>query len=65
MNSHASKVGIAFGIVYAAIFFLYGLLAALFGRVFFALGLDLQPAGGLAPERRMGRPACRIGRPMP
>ena len=31
MKLHPSKFGIAFGIVYAAVFFLYGLLAALFG----------------------------------
>ena len=31
MKLHASKFGIAFGIVYAMVFFLYGLLAALFG----------------------------------
>ena len=31
MKIDAAKFGIAFGIVYAAVFFLYGALAALFG----------------------------------
>lgn len=31
MKIHAAKFGIAFGIVYALVFFLYGALAALFG----------------------------------
>ena len=31
MKLHASKFAIAFGIVYAVVFFLWGLLAALFG----------------------------------
>jgi hypothetical protein len=31
MKLHASMFGIAFGIVYALVFFLYGALAALFG----------------------------------
>ena len=31
MRIQAAKFGIAFGIVYAVVFFLYGLLAALFG----------------------------------
>ena len=31
MRLHAAKFGLAFGIVYALIFFLYGILAALFG----------------------------------
>jgi hypothetical protein len=28
-------------------------------------GIDLQPAGRLAPKRGKGGPACGIGRPMP
>jgi hypothetical protein len=31
MKLHTAKFGIAFGIVYAVVFFLYGALAALFG----------------------------------
>lgn len=31
MRLHAGKLGLAFGIVYALIFFLYGIVAALFG----------------------------------
>ncbi|MGH6917525.1 MAG: bacteriophage holin [Geminicoccaceae bacterium] len=31
MQLHATKLGIAFGIVYAVLFFLWGLLAAVFG----------------------------------
>ena len=31
MKIHAAKFGVAFGIVYALIFFLYGAVAALFG----------------------------------
>ena len=31
MQLHAAKLGLAFGIVYAVVFFLYGALAALFG----------------------------------
>ena len=31
MKLHAIRFGIAFGIVYAAVFFLWGMLAALFG----------------------------------
>ena len=31
MNIHAVKFGVAFGIVYAVTFFLYGAMAALFG----------------------------------
>ncbi len=31
MKIHAAKFGLAFGIVYALIFFLYGAVAALFG----------------------------------
>jgi hypothetical protein len=31
MKLHTTKFGLAFGIVYAVVFFLYGALAALFG----------------------------------
>jgi hypothetical protein len=31
MKLHTAKFGLAFGIVYAVVFFLYGALAALFG----------------------------------
>ena len=31
MRLHAAKLGLAFGIVYALVFFLFGLAAALFG----------------------------------
>ena len=31
MHIHAAKFGIAFGVVYAVTFFLYGVIAALFG----------------------------------
>ncbi len=31
MKLHVTKFGVAFGIIYALIFFLYGMMAALFG----------------------------------
>ena len=48
MKIDAVKFGIAFGIVYAVVFFLYGIMAALFG---WGAQSDTVASGGLSWKR--------------